>query len=85
MSIYCRSSTHQRSVSIPSGVSLDGSNNCTNFTLDDINFLVQHSFDLRKTNVERVQITQSVYIISDTNAVIRLDNHIFVPITQEDI
>lgn len=35
--------------------------------------------------MERVQITQSMYIISDTNAVIRLDNHIFVPITQEDI
>lgn len=41
--------THQRRVGIPSGVPFDSSNNCANFTLDNVDILVDHAVFLKET------------------------------------
>lgn len=49
----CSCFTYQWSVGIPSGIPLDGSNNSTNFTLDDVDILVHHAAFLREKYKKR--------------------------------
>lgn len=45
---------------IPSGVPLDSSNNSTNFSLDDVDFLVHHSDFLREKKNKRLLVLAQI-------------------------
>ena len=55
---FACSFTYQWSVGIPSGIPLDGSNNSTNFTLDDVDILVHHAAFLREKYKKKLVLAE---------------------------